>query len=387
MWAEAFARKRRETLRHRGHAEHEDALMGQTWSQYFVPAEGQDNVSNLSKMVESKSSSDLRSEDYHPGIDPASKGRPISGTDEGVSQKVEPMKVKTGGLQEVSLQDWLNGTDAIELDSSSSSSKSWEHLFLGSTEEEEKRSEVETVAFATSYESSTEPLAQPEFSGDDPVPGSIPLELYNGFLDSIWTRLLLRAPHPPRSVMIFGATRGEGATFTSFHLSLFLACIHQKKVLYVDLDFEKQQSSPLIPDDGTRPGLVSFFLDRLPVESLIWKTQYPNLLVLPAGPKRMKGRASFVLDDEGLLSELADYCRSNFDVTIFDGQPALEFPSTIAFARFADQSVMVCRYGYSRREVSKLAIKRMQEAGVNVAGVILNDREFVIPTSIYKRLK
>jgi len=49
-----------------------------------------------------------------------------------------------------------------------------------------------------------------------------------------------------------------------------------------------------------------------------------------------------------------------------------------------DMTALVCRYGYSRREVSKLAIDKLQKFGITSIGVILNDRQFPIPQNIYK---
>jgi Mrp family chromosome partitioning ATPase len=74
-------------------------------------------------------------------------------------------------------------------------------------------------------------------------------------------------------------------------------------------------------------------------------------------------------------------------VTIFDGQPAVEYPSTTAFAKAVDHTILICRYGFSRREISKLVIDKLKENGVSVAGVILNERQHPIPDSVYRMLK
>ena len=83
------------------------------------------------------------------------------------------------------------------------------------------------------------------------------------------------------------------------------------------------------------------------------------------------------------IEALIQYCRHHFDITIIDGQPITMSPVMIEFARVVDMTALVCRYGYSRREVSKMAIDKLQKFGVHSIGVILNDRQFPIPQKLY----
>jgi len=51
-----------------------------------------------------------------------------------------------------------------------------------------------------------------------------------------------------------------------------------------------------------------------------------------------------------------------------------------------DMTALICRYGFSRREVSKLAIDKLHKFGITSIGVILNDRQFPIPQNLYKMM-
>ena len=81
---------------------------------------------------------------------------------------------------------------------------------------------------------------------------------------------------------------------------------------------------------------------------------------------------------------LVNYCRTNFDITIIDGQPLTFSPVMLELARLVDMTALVCRYGFSRREVSKLAIDKLQKYGITSIGAILNDRKFPVPQIVYK---
>jgi Mrp family chromosome partitioning ATPase len=209
----------------------------------------------------------------------------------------------------------------------------------------------------------------------------------NQSLNSIWTNLLMKSTPLPRTILFCGATQGEGVSFISFHFSLFLSLGLHLRVLYLDTDVEKRSPCPYLPAMEEGRGLVSFFDERFPLRSLVASTQFENLWVLPAGVRKSSSQPQGFVYVKEALGELVDFCQRHFDVAIFDGQPILWSPATVAFAHAVDRVLLICRYGYSRREVSKLAIERLRENEVEVAGVILNDRQYPIPQRLYKKMK
>jgi Mrp family chromosome partitioning ATPase len=208
------------------------------------------------------------------------------------------------------------------------------------------------------------------------------------FLDRIWINLHLKpVEQPPKTFLLCGATRGVGVTFISFYLSLSLALERNMKVLYVDANLDDPRQPSIIPNMQGNPGLASYLAGYRSPETLIMQTQYKNLSVLPSGAREMLNQTNSNPENPRTISEFISYCRADYDATIFDGQPAVEYPNTTAFAGVVDQTILVCKYGFSRREVSKLAIDKLRENGVSVAGVILNERQYPIPSYFYKMLK
>ena len=119
---------------------------------------------------------------------------------------------------------------------------------------------------------------------------------------------------------------------------------------------------------------------------MIVQTDYPGLYLLPSGAGKIgKNIGANMLSREPIES-LLQFCRTNFDMTIIDGQPVVSSPVMIEFARLTDMTVLVCRYGFSRYEVSKLAIDKLQKFGITSLGVILNDRKFCVPQKLYRLL-
>jgi Mrp family chromosome partitioning ATPase len=198
-------------------------------------------------------------------------------------------------------------------------------------------------------------------------------------LSDIWGNILVETKQSVETLLVCGATRKEGNTFISFHLAMFLSKEYNMKILYVDTN----PNHAVIPKIKNLPGFYTFVSEKKELSSLIVQTEYPGLYLLPSGSgKSSKNDGTAMLSREP-IEALIQYCRHHFDITIIDGQPITMSPVMIEFARVVDMTTLVCRYGYSRREVSKMAIDKLQKFGVHSIGVILNDRQFPIPQKLY----
>jgi Mrp family chromosome partitioning ATPase len=199
-------------------------------------------------------------------------------------------------------------------------------------------------------------------------------------LSDIWANILVETKQTVSSLLVCGATRKEGNTFISFYMSLFLSKEYNMKILYVDSNL----NHATIPKIQNLPGLYSFVAENKDLASLIVQTEYPGLYLLPSGAGNIAKNVGGNMLSREPIEILMNYCRTNFDITIIDGQPLTTSPVMIEFARFVDMTALVCRYGYSRREVSKLAIDKLQKFGITSIGAILNDRQFPVPQIVYK---
>ena len=213
------------------------------------------------------------------------------------------------------------------------------------------------------------------------------LNRLHNFLDDIWVNILLEAEESPPTLLFCGASPGEGSMFLAFQMALFLALGHHLKTLYVDTNVNAFKQNPFIPHSGKNTGLASFFMDQKPLKSLVSATEYDNFFVMPSGSDQVKDKRKNVIIETEDLQELMTFCRDNYDIAIFSGQPLLARPIMLKFAQLIDHVVMVCRYGFSRREVSRLAIDRLRENDVSLLGIILNDRQYPVPRWVYRILK
>jgi Mrp family chromosome partitioning ATPase len=211
-----------------------------------------------------------------------------------------------------------------------------------------------------------------------PYPGLLSKMQYS--LSDTWANVMLETGQSAQTLLVCGSAGKEGVTMISFHLAMFLSKEYNMKVLYVDTNL----NHTAIPDMKNLPGVYSFVSEQKDLAPLILQTEYPGFYLLPSGsgtiPKNIGGN---MLSREP-IENLLQFCRSHFDMTIIDGQPLVSSPVMFEFARAADLTLLVCRYGYSRHEVSKIAIDKLHKYGITSIGVILNDRKFPVPQKLYR---
>ncbi len=203
-------------------------------------------------------------------------------------------------------------------------------------------------------------------------------------LENIWVSLMIGKNVKLRNLMICGATKGEGATFLSFYLSLFLSQEYRRKVLYIDTDVSGGGNE--IFDSDHNEGILAFFDKGVPLDCLVCPTEFEGLYVLSGSRGAGRSNAMSIIWHRTRLSAMVAFCREHFDVAVFDGQPVVFNPAMIEYARAVDQVLLVCRYGQSRREVAQLAVDKLADSGANLSGVILNAREYPVPPKVYKIL-
>ncbi len=206
-------------------------------------------------------------------------------------------------------------------------------------------------------------------------------KLHYGLSDT-WANIMLETKQSVHTLLVCGSVGKEGVTLISFHLAMLLSKEYSMKVLYVDTNLKHTA----IPKIQNLPGVYSFVSEQKDLAPLIVQTEYPGLYLLPSGSGTIaKNIGANMLSSEP-IEGLLQFCRTNFDVTIIDGQPVVSNPVMIEFARVVDLTLLVCRFGYSRHEVCKLAIDKLQKFGITSIGVLLNDRKFIVPQKLYKLL-
>jgi hypothetical protein len=101
----------------------------------------------------------------------------------------------------------------------------------------------------------------------------------------------------------------------------------------------------------------------------------PNLWMVTIGAPVMSSLA------QQLLS-----LREQFDYVLIDSTAVQSNGETGAMAQVADGVVLVIKAGQTRREVVQRALDALRAGNAQVAGIVLNQRTFPVPQSLYERL-
>jgi Mrp family chromosome partitioning ATPase len=194
-------------------------------------------------------------------------------------------------------------------------------------------------------------------------------------LNKLGQRLFLAGEHTSRCVLFTGAAPGVGCSWIAVHTAHVLCSQTTAQVCLVEAD-------------GARAGIC----EHLGIANGAEFTEGPaaadnplrasdrkvggNLWVLPVAvglPSRQRVEAQLLR------------LRREFDFVLLDAPPVGNSRS-LTLGTLADGAVLVLKAGRTPRSAVRLAVEELETAGIKVLGTVLNQREYPIPDTIYKRL-
>lgn len=174
----------------------------------------------------------------------------------------------------------------------------------------------------------------------------------------------------PNLIMVTSALPGEGKTFSAINLALSIAMEQDKTVLFVDADVAKARGARLLGVPNDARGLIDILeRDDLDLHDVLYRTDIPNLRILPAG--RVHERSTELLASEDmrkLMSEMATRYRDR--VVIFDSPPLLPTTEASVLANLMGQIVFVVAANKTGQNAVSEALSHIE--GDKMIGMLLN---------------
>ncbi len=171
----------------------------------------------------------------------------------------------------------------------------------------------------------------------------------------------------------------EGKSLVASNLAIVIAQTGLKTLL-IDADLRRptvqkafQLHSPL--------GLAAYLIEKTSdVEELVSTTEVPNLEVVccgetPTQPSELIGSRRMV--------QFMQSVSKRYDRVIVDCPPVSAVSDPLVLSAMADGVVFIGKFNKVRREHARKSIQRIQDAGVYVCGVLLNDIDFEGRDSYY----
>ena len=173
-----------------------------------------------------------------------------------------------------------------------------------------------------------------------------------------------------KKILITGANPACGKTTTVVNLGVAIAQTGSQ-VLLVDADLRKPMISRYFAISRDTAGLTNLVVDEKgEPESLVQKTAYENLFVLPSGPVP-PNPAELLASVK--MNSLVDYLAGQYEYLIFDSPPVIAVTDAAVLSRLVDGTIMVLDHGRVTRDEAVLAREQLKKVGANLIGAVLNE--------------
>ena len=208
-------------------------------------------------------------------------------------------------------------------------------------------------------------------SGDRPETFILkrPDSAYAEAIRSLRTRLLLAfGDRPPQVLVLTSAEPDEGKS--TLGLSLVRAQAQtDRRTHNNDADFRRSRLTTRITGIFAQPGLYEVLSGQATAEDAIQSdpASLADLMVSGASSADRK-----VLGDAARLEGLLATLRSRYDLIVIDAPPALALAEGQVIPMVADATLLVVRWGKTRKRVVRYTMDQLTRFGMPLHGVVLN---------------
>lgn len=182
-------------------------------------------------------------------------------------------------------------------------------------------------------------------------------------------------------ITLGGCSPGVGKSFLSVNLAHVMGG-GNTRVLVIDGDMRLGHLEKYI-GGRKEPGLSEVLSGQATLEESVYTTGFSdNVYFLPSG--------AYPPDPYGLvagpnLEPLIDLCAEQYDVVVIDVPPVLAVAEGLIFSRLATANFLVIKAGVQVAKEVRIAIDRMRQNGVKLAGFVFNDLTRQVASYTYGR--
>jgi polysaccharide biosynthesis transport protein len=195
-------------------------------------------------------------------------------------------------------------------------------------------------------------------------PKSMLSEAYRSIRTSI---LLSFSEKPPKKIVITSPNPSEGKTTTVINTAIALSQTGAQ-VLIIDADLRKPRLHKIFNHENGQ-GLSSFLSGHGDLESVVKKSEVPNLFYIPSGP--IPPNPSELLGSN-LFKKMLESLEARFDHIVLDSPPVLGFADTIILSTSVDGVILTVLGGKTPRETLQRAKEVLQQVNTKIIGVVIN---------------
>lgn len=185
----------------------------------------------------------------------------------------------------------------------------------------------------------------------------------------------LNADKEIRNLLVTSATLGEGKSTTAALLAITIANYRDTNTLLIDCDLRRpsiHKKFGLVRAEG----FIDVMLGKRKLRSVLKDTFTSKLKVLTSGDLVRSPAEILNLPS---LRELFAEMKFYFDTIVVDSPPAIPVSDPLILSSEMDGTLLVIKAGKTPRELVKRTSDLLQDAGVKIFGIVVNDTEEVLP--------
>lgn len=172
----------------------------------------------------------------------------------------------------------------------------------------------------------------------------------------------------PKALLITSTQPGEGKSTIAANLAVAYTLINQSVVL-IDADLRRPTLHRYFKNSNQR-GLSNALSGRSRPGDVAFSTTTDHLSIIPAGPA--PSNPSELLASQR-MGQLVTELKQQFDLVLIDSPPTLLASDTQILSRIVDGVVFVLNSGKVKKSVAQKALAKLEYAGANIAGIVLNN--------------
>jgi capsular exopolysaccharide synthesis family protein len=182
-----------------------------------------------------------------------------------------------------------------------------------------------------------------------------------------------------RVLAVTSTIPAEGKSLVASNLSIVVAQTGLKTLL-VDADLRRPSVHKVFRLQSPI-GLSSYLTEKVgSVDECIHTTEVPHLDVVccgavPSSPSELAGSKR--------MTQFLQEVRNRYDRVVLDCPPVSAVSDPLIIASLSDGVVFVTKFNKIRRDHARKTVQRIQNAGIHILGVVLNDIDFDGKDSYY----
>ncbi|OCQ54633.1 Tyrosine-protein kinase wzc [Photorhabdus australis subsp. thailandensis] len=168
-------------------------------------------------------------------------------------------------------------------------------------------------------------------------------------------------------ILLSGPAPELGKSFISVNLAAVLA-LGNKRVLLIDADMRRGHLHKVL-ESPQSPGLSEYLAGQNQIKETITRTYLTELDfisrgTIPPNPSELLMHNRF--------KELLSWAEEHYDYILVDTPPILAVTDAAIIGRYAGTSLLIARYYKTRVREVDVAIRRFEQNGTHIKGVLLN---------------